>query len=1255
MRTLVAMALGATVALQAAPDRIPGTIDPDRRAVLRGQMHHLARPEFDEGLADPSLPVRYVTLLLKPAPGLPQFLNTRGEQRLEPEEFAERFGLSAADIAKITAWITGQGLQINDVARGRHWITFSGTAQQIGRALHTEIHRYRVDGQLHFANSTEPSIPQAIEGIVAGFRGLNDFKAKPQIIARPIATAGAEPLAAAPQYNAGGTHYLAPGDVATIYDLNPLLAKGTNGSGVTIVIPGQTDILPNDIAEFRQLFELPASTPVQKLFGPDPGLSAGDLEEATFDLEMAGGAAPGASIVYANSADVFLSLQYAIDQNLGQVMSISYGACELDQSPGFEAIAQQASAQGITVMAGSGDTGAAECDAQNPTPQASTGLTVSWPSDIPEITSVGGTEFNSSASFWSSRNSVTGVSAQSYIPETTWNDSAGSNELAASGGGASVLFPKPSWQTGPGVPADNARDEPDVAMAASPVYYPYLFVVDGEELSAGGTSGASPLFAGIVALLNEYLVANGTLGAPGLGNINPALYRLAQSVPAAFHDITTGNNAVPCVQSTTGCVDGTAGFSAGPGYDLATGLGSVDAFQLISNWSSGSVSSTSLTISPSSVGLTGTVQLTATVAGSGSSPTGTVSFLVDGAGVLGEVSVATVSLAAGGTPGAATASVTLTGSQLGFGDGAILALYSGDSVYEGSQGSASFDLQLPVVSGSLVVPFVTPNPIPESPDGEWEFSVGLTEVAGTATTLTAFSINGTAQPLNRWSSTSLPGYGNIYATINESGLPSPPGNLVLSFSGRDASSRTWTQQLTVPYTAYGGAIVKPSILLSSATPTVVQNTSAPPTCEWAQQLSVQETGGFLTLLEGLVVNNQGLSSQIQSIFGTTRLAPYGFLQGNLCLAGAGPVTIQLSGMADSGQSEGVAVGSNLATTLQTAPPAAPVAWTSPAGGASYTLNVASSSEVPAPIVIPVSFASGSPSWTVSAGPANAATSWLTVAPLSGTGAGSVSVSASPSGLSPGAYTAFLTFASTGATPQAETVAVTLTVGASSNISIAGVVNNFSGAQSAAPGMIAGVYGSGMAPPGTALAAQGLPLPLTLGGVSATVNGVTAPLYYVSPGQIDVQIPYETGSGTAVLAINNNGEIATFAFTVAETAPGLYASAVSNSTGLPVTSASRTQTLLLFVTGEGDVTPTLATGATPPAENNSNLYPKPRLPVAVTVGGAAASIPFEGIPNGLAGVTQIDFTIPVDAPAGPQQVVVTVGGVAAPPVGLTISP
>jgi uncharacterized protein (TIGR03437 family) len=203
-------------------------------------------------------------------------------------------------------------------------------------------------------------------------------------------------------------------------------------------------------------------------------------------------------------------------------------------------------------------------------------------------------------------------------------------------------------------------------------------------------------------------------------------------------------------------------------------------------------------------------------------------------------------------------------------------------------------------------------------------------------------------------------------------------------------------------------------------------------------------------------------------------------------------------------------------------------------------------------------------------------------------------------------------------------------------------------------MIAGVYGSQMAPSGTSRSASGSPLPLSLAGVSATVNGVTAPLCFVSPGQIDVQIPYETSAGTAVLAINNNGRIATFAFPVAPAAPGVFQSAISNTTGAPVASASTGDVLLLFLTGDGDVTPTLATGATPFPSANANNYPKPRLPLTVTIGGVPAAILFQAIPPGLAGETQINAIVPSGVASGPQQVVVTVGGIAAPPVSLTIN-
>ncbi len=241
-----ALIFSASGVLYAAPDRIDQAVDPSRTTLLPRQVHPLAQARYDQGPADPAADLSYVTLLLRPGPTLEGFLT---EQRirsspnyrrwLAPEEFADRFGLSQNDIGKITAWLASQGLRVNDIARGRHWITFSGTTGQISRALHTEFHRYLVGGKLHVANAADPSIPAALQGVVAGFRGLNDFAPESTLVGTPLPS---------PDYSAGSAHWLAPGDLVTIYDIAPLYQAGIDGTGQTIVIAGQTDIQIADIA-----------------------------------------------------------------------------------------------------------------------------------------------------------------------------------------------------------------------------------------------------------------------------------------------------------------------------------------------------------------------------------------------------------------------------------------------------------------------------------------------------------------------------------------------------------------------------------------------------------------------------------------------------------------------------------------------------------------------------------------------------------------------------------------------------------------------------------------------------------------------------------------------------------------------------------------------------------------------------------------------------------------------------------------------
>jgi uncharacterized protein (TIGR03437 family) len=175
----------------------------------------------------------------------------------------------------------------------------------------------------------------------------------------------------------------------------------------------------------------------------------------------------------------------------------------------------------------------------------------------------------------------------------------------------------------------------------------------------------------------------------------------------------------------------------------------------------------------------------------------------------------------------------------------------------------------------------------------------------------------------------------------------------------------------------------------------------------------------------------------------------------------------------------------------------------------------------------------------------------------------------------------------------------------------------------------------------------------MSGVSATINGVSAPLYSISPSLLNIQVPYEIGAGTAVLGVNNNGKVSSYSFQVAPSAPGIFTA--PDGSLAPSVNGGRGQSSTLYITGDGETLPALFAGAAPFAGTPVARLPKPRLPVIVTVGGIAATTLFTGIPAGLVGVTQIDFTIPQSAPLGSQPVVVTVGGVASQPANLVVTP
>jgi uncharacterized protein (TIGR03437 family) len=668
---------------------ITAAVDENRRGRMQGHIHPLARPENDQGPVDPTRRLAGVTLELRQSPEqkaeLDRLLAAQQDPSspeyhhwLTPEQFADRFGAAQEDIDQIVAWLTKQNLQVTGVSRARTSITLTGSAADMDHAFRTSLHRYLVNGRSHFANSEEPSLPVALEPAIRDIHGLNNFRMQPRAV-RPKYTAGS------------GTHYLSPDDVGTIYDLKPLWSRGYDGTGQKIVIAGQTQIDPSDIQTFRAKFQLPASDPTILLVPntTDPGVSQNDVPEADLDLEWAGATAPHAQLIYVYSENVTDAVQYAIDQNLAPVISSSYGLCETLSLPSdvltMQTWARQANAQGITWVNAAGDSGGADCVSS--TSNQAGGPSVDTPASIPEVTGIGGTEFNEgSAQYWNATNAANGGSALSYIAEKVWNDST-PDDPAAGGGGASVLFAKPSWQVGNGVPANSARNVPDIALAASADHDGYMVYTGGQLNIYGGTSAATPTVAGMVAVLNHFLVATGRQTAPGVGNINPRLYQLAEASAAAFHDVTTGDNivTVTCGARSRNCVSGSYGFAAAAGYDQASGLGSVDAFNLVNAWAAGGTNRTTPTVtlqlSAPTLTPSGSESATITVAGGTSTtPTGTVTLLA-GTDTIGSVALS-------GSGGTAAATLTIFAAQLQPGSNSLSAFYSGDANFTTADATA---------------------------------------------------------------------------------------------------------------------------------------------------------------------------------------------------------------------------------------------------------------------------------------------------------------------------------------------------------------------------------------------------------------------------------------------------------------------------------------------------------------------------------------------------------------------------------------
>ncbi len=690
---LISGSCAAQVLSQAAPTpaRITTAIDNGNLVRLPGNVHPLARAESDRGFAGDAVQLHRMLLLLQRSTdqesALQQFLaeqqdrSTGNFQRwLTPEQFGAQYGPADADMDAVVGWLSSQGFTDIKVGPGRTTIELSGTVGQVRNAFHTEMHQYAHQGQIYFANATDPAIPAALSPVVAGIVALNNFPVQSHArrlgaFRKSLSSGETMPLFTFPGCQAGNCFGMGPADFATIYNTTPLLngSPKIDGSGQGIAIVGESNIDVQDVTDFRKMFGLSQnfSSGNVILNGPDPGINDSE-SESDLDVQWSGAVAPGARIDFVTSqstettSGIHLSAVYIVEHNLDAVMSESFGGCE--QSLGttlnqfYNALWQQAAAQGITVILSSGDGGAAGCDNFDTQQVAMHGLGVSGFASTPYNVAVGGTDFDQlgrESQFWNTAATSTttlpvAASAKSYIPEIPWNDSCGQRglngcksgdllDIVAGSGGVSTIYAKPSWQVGKGVPSDGKRDLPDLSLFASNGFNGSFYIICERDatgagscdlsnfqstfLGIGGTSASAPAFAGIMALVNQKQ-ASGQNPAPRQGNANYFLYALAQqqntanlacnssSAPASgcsFNDTTKGNMAVPCAGASPNCsslassVTGvlipkagstTPAYTTTAGYDLATGLGTVNAQNLVNKWASvnTTASTTSLTL-----------------------------------------------------------------------------------------------------------------------------------------------------------------------------------------------------------------------------------------------------------------------------------------------------------------------------------------------------------------------------------------------------------------------------------------------------------------------------------------------------------------------------------------------------------------------------------------------------------------------------------------------------------------------------------
>lgn len=659
-----------------------------------------------------------ILLLLKPSDAQAKSLDTLLEAQQTPgnpefhawltaSQFADRFSVSAATASSVQAWLTKQGFSVTALPSGRQWIEFSGTAQQVEQAFGAKVVAVTdANGGLHYKLAGAVNIPSPISASVAGLVSLDGSLSTAAMT--PVREANTT-IAELQGKNASNSSVLTPAHAQSLLGLSSLQKDQITGQGQSIAIVSRSSVNQNDYSAFRIAFGLP-DLPLQVSAATTgkAGVASRNEDESTTMLSAswASIAAPSAQVVIVpaestNATDgIDLALAAAIDGDIAPAVSVGYSNCEAAISAAhqgfYAALYRQAAAEGISVIAAAGDSGAAACHSPLDTNPVSSGMSVN---------ALAATPWNTAASAVESGSDDTSLAA--------WRSSNTPGDWFASAGGISSAYPAPSWQTASGVPAadsvaitqSSTSSTAVSSQASTSVRHRYLPDVSlptvsdsaGTQglafclskasadsqchlVSAGGSGASAAILAGISALLNQKYGPQGNL-APNLYALSRHFQNASASNAALpLTDVAQGSSKLACAAASAGCVNSQIGFDAAKGYDLASGLGSVNASALVSNWTVTEAAGTSpvtvemtntggITYNPSAI-----ITLSARVlSGSGGTvPTGTVQFYDQ---TVSANTGSPVTLDASGN-----ASYQENG-QFTVGGHNIAAIYSGDSTY----------------------------------------------------------------------------------------------------------------------------------------------------------------------------------------------------------------------------------------------------------------------------------------------------------------------------------------------------------------------------------------------------------------------------------------------------------------------------------------------------------------------------------------------------------------------------------------------